>query len=106
MKDNFLSRPAYASRNNRIKAHFMTCSIALLVYQILERKIGSNYTCEEIVSTLREMRLTSAQDVGYTPSYTRTDLTDVLHEAAGSRTDYEIIREKLIKGILRKSKKR
>lgn len=106
MKDDFLSRPAYVSRNDRIKAHFMTCFIALLVYRILERKIGSNYTCEEIVSTLREMRLTRAQDVGYTPSYTRTDLTDVLHETAGFRTDYEIIREKLMKGILRKSKKR
>lgn len=106
MKDDFLSRPAYVSRNDRIKAHFMTCFIALLVYRILERKIGSNYTCGEIVSTLREMRLTRAQDVGYTPSYTRTDLTDVLHETAGFRTDYEIIREKLMKGILRKSKKR
>lgn len=106
MKDDFLSRPAYVSRNDRIKAHFMTCFIALLVYRILERKIGSNYTCEEIVSTLREMRVTRAQDVGYTPSYTRTDLTDILHETAGFRTDYEIIREKLMKGILRKSKKR
>lgn len=106
MKDDFLSRPAYVSRNDRIKAHFMTCFIALLVYRILERKIGSNYTCEEIVSTLREIRLTRAQDAGYTPSYTRTDLTDVLHETAGFRTDYEIIREKLMKGILRKSKKR
>lgn len=106
MKDDFLSRPAYVSRNDRIKAHFMTCFIALLVYRILERKIGSTYTCEDIVSTLRDMRVTRAQDVGYVPSYTRTDLTDILHETAGFRTDYEIIREKLLKGILRKSKKR
>ena len=106
MKDDFLSRPVYVSRNDRIKAHFMTCFIALLVYRILERKIGGTFTCEEIVSALADMRVTKAQDVGYIPSYTRTDLTDVLHETAGFRTDYEIIREKSMKGIIRKSKKR
>lgn len=106
MKDDFLSRPAYVSRNDRIKAHFMTCFIALLVYRILERKLGNKFTCEEIISTLRDMRMTKAQDVGYAPSYTRTDLTDILHETAGFRTDYEIVREKAMKGVIRKSKKR
>lgn len=106
MKDDFSSRPVYLSRNDRIKAHFMTCFIALLVYRVLEKKIGNNFTCEEIVSTLQSMRVTKAKDIGYTPSYTRTDLTDVLHETAGFRTDYEIIREKAMKGIIRKSKKR
>lgn len=106
MKDDFRSRPAYLSRNDRIKAHFMTCFIALLVYRILEKKTGSQFTCEQLVSTLRNMRVTKAKDIGYIPSYTRTDLTDVLHETAGFRTDYEITREKAMKGIIRKSKKR
>ena len=52
------------------------------------------------------MRVTKAKDVGYIPSYTRTELTDALHEMAGFRTDYELIREKSMKGILRRSKKR
>ena len=50
--------------------------------------------------------MTKAKDIGYIPSYTRTDLTDALHEMAGFRTDYELIREKAMKGILRKSKQR
>lgn len=106
MKDDFRSRPAYLSRNDRIKAHFMTCFISLLVYRVLEKKLGNRFTCAEIVSTLRSMRMTKAKDIGYIPSYTRTDLTDALHETAGFRTDYELIREKAMKGILRKSKKR
>ena len=106
MKDDFRSRPAYLSRNDRIKAHFMTCFIALLVYRVLEKKLGENFTCEEIIAALRAMRVTKAKDVGYIPSYTRTALTDALHEMAGFRTDYELIREKSMKGILRKSKKR
>ena len=106
MKDDFRSRPAYLSRSDRIKAHFMTCFIALLVYRILEKKLGEKFTCEEIIAALRGMRVTKAKDVGYIPSYTRTVLTDALHEMAGFRTDYELIREKSMKGILRKSKKR
>lgn len=106
MKDDFRSRPVFLSTNDRIKAHFLTCFIALLVYRILEKKLGSKYTCSEIVSTLRNMRMTKVKDVGYIPSYTRTNLTDTLHETADFRTDYKIIREKSLKGILRKSKQR
>ena len=106
MKDDFRSRTAYLSRNDRIKAHFMTCFIALLVYRVLEKKLGGRFTCQEIIQALQCMRMTKAKDVGYTPSYTRTDLTDALHETAGFRTDYELIREKAMKGIIRKSKQR
>ncbi len=55
-------------------------------------------------TTLRDMRMTKVKDIGYIPSYTRTDLTDALHKFAGFRTDYEITREKAMKGIIRKSK--
>ena len=106
MKDDFRSRPVYLSENEKIKAHFLTCFISLLVYRILERKIGGEYTCEDIVSTLRSMRMTKAKDIGYVPSYTRTKITDALHETAGFHTDYEIIRNKSMQGVIRRSKER
>ena len=106
MKDDFRSRPAYLSRSDRIKAHFMTCFIALLVYRILERKLGKKYTCDEIVSMLISMRVKVEKDIGYSPAYTRTDLTDDLHETAGFHTDYEITRKKAMQGIIRRSKQR
>lgn len=106
MKDEFRSRPAFLSRLDRIKAHFMTCFIALLVYRILERKLGGKYTCDEIVPTLISMRVKKEKDIGYSPAYTRTDLTDALHEAAGFRTDYEITRKKAMQGVIRRSKQR
>lgn len=59
-----------------------------------------------MIATLRDMRVTKAKDIGYLPSYTRTAITNELHETAGFRTDYEITREKAMKGIIRKSKKR
>ena len=106
LKDDFLSRPVYLSSAKRIKAHFLTCFIALLVYRVLETQLDHKYTCDQILTTLRTMRMTKASDVGYIPSYTRTELTDALHENAGFRTDYQIIRNKTMKGILRTSKTR
>ena len=106
MKDDFKSRPVYLSRNDRIKAHFMTCFISLLIYRILEKKLDNRYTCHEIVETLRKMRMTKVNTEDYIPSYTRTEITDSLHENAGFRTDYEITRNKAIKGIIRMTKKR
>lgn len=54
MKSEFEARPVYLKRDDRIKAHFTTCFIALLIYRILERKLDSQFTCDEIISTLRE----------------------------------------------------
>lgn len=106
MKEEFRSRPVFLSRQERIKAHFLTCFISLLIYRILERKLDQKYTCDNIISTLRSMRVTKAKDIGFVPSYTRSDITDDLHEMAGFRTDYEIIRTKAMKGVVRKSKLR
>lgn len=106
MKNDFDARPVYVSRNDRIKAHFLTCFIALLIYRVLERKLGLKYTCEEILHTLRGMKMTKAKDIGYIPSYTRTEITDSLHETAGFRTDHEIVRDKAMRGVIRTSKKR
>lgn len=54
MKSEFEARPVYLKRDDRIKAHFTTCFIALLIYRILERKLDSQFTCDEIISTLRK----------------------------------------------------
>ena len=106
MKNDFHSRPVYLSRNDRIKAHFLTCFIALLILRILEKKLGNKYTCSTILETLRNMRMTKAKDIGYIPSYTRTDVTDLLHKTADFHTDYEITRIKAMRGIIRKTKQR
>ena len=38
MKTEFEARPVYVRRDDRIKAHFMTCYISLLLYRLLEKK--------------------------------------------------------------------
>lgn len=107
MKTEFKARPVYLQKEDRIKAHFLTCFIALVIYRLLEKKLDEKYTCEEIVQTLRDMNMFKhSAKSGYSPAYTRTDLTDRLHETAGFRTDYEIISELDMKKIIRKTKKK
>ena len=107
MKTEFKARPIYLQKEDRIKAHFLTCYIALFVFRILEKKLSGKYTCEEIIDTLRTMMMSRpGEKLGYTPSYTRTDLTDALHESFGFRTDYEITSDVNMKKIIRGTKKK
>ena len=90
MKSDFLARPVNLSREDRIKAHFMTCFISLFIYRLLEKKLDYQYTTSQILDTLRNMNMLENKGDGYLPEYTRTNLTDDLHELFNFRTDYEI----------------
>lgn len=107
MKTDFKARPVYLQTEDHIRAHFITCFISLVLYRILEKKLNEKYTCDEIIDTLRDMMMSRpGEKMGYTPSYTRTDLTDTLHETAGFRTDYQIISDVNMRKVIRDSKKK
>lgn len=109
MKTDFDARPVYVRRDDRIKAHFLTCFLALLIYKYLEKKVnrgGRHFTTEEIVGTLRSMDFLSIAGEGYVPAYTRTDLTNHLHGCAGFRTDTQIVTRQKMRGIIAQTKKR
>lgn len=107
MKTEFKSRPVYLQLEDHIKAHFLTCFIALVIYRLLEKQLGEAFTCADIVKTLKSMELLQhPAKCGYSPAYTRTDLTDRLHENAGFRTDYEITSEINMRKIIRQTKKK
>ena len=104
MKSDFLARPVNLSREDRIKAHFMTCFIALLIYRILEKKLDYKYTTKEILDTLRNMNVCESKGDGYFPNYKRCDITDDLHDKFKFRTDYEINTYKDFKKIFNQIK--
>ena len=105
LKSDFKARPVYLKRDDRIKAHFTTCFLALLIYRILEHKLGEKYTSSKIIQTLRELNFFQKDGCGYVPIYTRTDLTDELHDIFGFRTDTEVIPFSKMKKIFRQTKK-
>lgn len=106
MKTEFKARPVYLSRRDRITAHFTTCFTALVIYRILEHKLNGKYTCEELIDTIRSMDMLIAPGEGYIPTYTRTDITDALHDTFGFRTDYQITSQKNMRKILNQTKKK
>lgn len=105
MKTDFKSRPVYHSKDEMIKAHFLTCFLALIVYRYVEKKLDEKYTAPEIIETLREMNMKLENNEAYIPNYIRTDLTDDLHDKFGFRTDFEVISDKNIRKILKQTKK-
>lgn len=107
MKSEFEARPVFVRREDRIKAHFLTCFISLLAYRLLEKKLGEEFTCSQILETLRNMNVTLlSKDSGYIPSYKRTKITDKLHSSFGFRTDYEFIRKSTMRTIIKETKQK
>ena len=107
MKSEFEARPVFVRREDRIKAHFLTCFISLLAYRLLEKKLGEEFTCSQILETLRNMNVTLlSKDSGYIPSYKRTKITDKLHSSFGFRTDYEFTRKSTMRTIIKGTKQK
>lgn len=106
MKTDFSARPVYLQDENRIKAHFLICFLALTIYRFLEKKLDSRYTCEEILDTLKALNFAEVQEQGFIPLYKRESITDALHEACGFRTDCQFITKSKMKTIQKNSKGR
>ena len=104
MKSDFKARPVYLRKEERICAHFLTCFLSLLIYRMLEHKLGEKYTVTELTGTLRRMNFFRIDGIGYLPEYTRSEITDALHEVFGFRTDTEIVTDKTMKKIINSTK--
>lgn len=106
MKTDFSARPVYLQDENRIKAHFLICFLALTIYRFLEKKLDSKYTCEELLDALKAINFVDVQEQGFMPTYKREPITDALHDACGFRTDYQFITKSKMKTIQKESKGR
>ncbi len=106
MKTDFEARPVYLNREDRIKAHFLTCFLALLHFRLLSRSLKGDYTTGQLLDTLKNIQFADVEEQGFMPVYERQGITDDLHETCGFRTDYQFITKRKMKGIQKKSKRR
>lgn len=106
MKTDFEARPVYLNREDRIKAHFLTCFLALLHFRLLKRSLKGSYTTEQLVQTLKNIKFADIDGQGFMPVYERNEITDNLHEICEFRSDYEFITKRKMKEIQKKSKRR
>lgn len=102
LKSEFEARPVYLKRDDRIMAHFLTCVYALLFFRILENKLDKKYTATEILETLKGFNFNSLKGKGYIPNFTRTQITDDLHNFLGFRMDTELVTFERIRNFLDK----
>ena len=100
MKSKFKAIPVYLKRDDRIKAHFLTCFLSLLIFRILEKKTENIYSPKMLVTTLSEMNFMNIPSDGFIPAYTRNKVTDDLHMVFDFRTDYQIIPKKSMNEII------
>jgi len=106
MKTDFSARPVYVQREDRIKAHFLTCFLSLLIYRLLDKKLNCKYTCDQLLDKLKEMDFADIEDQGFMPLYSRDEITDGLHAACDFRTDFQLIAKQKMKEIQKFSKGR
>ena len=105
MKSEFKARPVFLSREDRIKAHFTTCFLALVIFRYLEKKLDEQYTSSQIIETLKEYEFREFKGFGYVPVYTYTDIVEDLHNTFNFDTSKEIINYKKFKKIINQTKK-
>ncbi len=105
LKTNFSGRPINHRLPNRIRAHFMICYTALLVYRLLEAKLddqGTHITTENLITTLQNMNVTNIHDVEYMALYNGSKTLEALTSMTSLELDRLHYRPKDLNGIIKK----
>lgn len=105
MKTNFSGRPVNHRNPDRIKAHFLICYTALLVYRLLEVKLddqGSHITTDDLINTLKNMSVVNVHDVEYMALYEGSKALDALTQLTGLVLDRLHYRPKELNQMLKK----
>ena len=104
MKTNFRSRPVNHSKPYRIKAHFLICYTALLVYRLLECKLVDNATPVtplNLITTLKNLNVANIHDVEFLALYEGSKTLDALVSLTGLDLDRMHYRPKELNKIIR-----
>ena len=104
LKTDFKARPVYLKRDDRIKAHFTTCFLSLLIYRILENKLENKYSTKNIINTLQEMNSLKIIGCGYKQIYQNTDITRDLSKSFNIDINKDFISLKNMKKIFKNIK--
>ena len=104
LKTDFKTRPVYLKRDDRIKAHFTTCFLSLLIYRILEHKLSEKYSTNEIIKNLQDMNSLKINGIGYKQIYSKSEITTDLNDKFKLNIDQNFISLQNMKKILKESK--
>ena len=103
-KGTLEARPVYVSRKDRIKAHFLTCFIALVIIRLIQKKTERKYSPGTIIECLNSISCSNEQDNLYLFDYRRKE-SDAIGDALGINFKKKRLLRGEIKNILAESKK-
>ena len=105
LKTNFDGRPVNHRLAERIRAHFLICYTALLVYRLLEARLdaqGTHVTPDNLVTTLKNMNVTNIHDIDYMALYKGSKTLDALVRLTMLPLDRRHYRPKDLNGMIKK----
>lgn len=106
-KTEFDARPVYLRREDRIRAHFAICFVALLLLKAFQKQVnegldqGSGYSSEQIIAALAGMDYNVVRGTGYVPAYSATALRSRCCEIANLPIDRQIVLNRKMRQLLK-----
>lgn len=99
------ARPVFLQREDRIKAHFLICFLALTILKMLQKQLDmSDLSINRLIEQLRKIKFDYFRGRGYRPVFERNELTDRLQEVTGLRFDTQIVPTKVMNKLYRSVK--
>ena len=105
MKTNLNGRPVNRRLPERIRAHFLICYTALLVYRLLEVKLdekGTHITTDDLITTLKNMNVADIKDIGYMALYNGSKALDAMTALTMLPLDRRYYKPKDLNGVIKK----
>ena len=108
MKTNFDARPVFLRKPERIRAHFLICYTALLIYRLMECKLDDNLThvtTSNLIKTLRNMNVVNMDDMCYKSMYSGSQALDALERCFELQLNRKYYRPSDLNKIVKKYSK-
>lgn len=108
MKTNFDARPVFLRKPKRIRAHFLICYTALLIYRLMECKLDDNLThvtTSNLIKTLRNMNVVNMDDMYYKSIYSGSQALDALERCFELQLNRKYYRPSDLNKIVKKYSK-
>ena len=108
MKTNFDARPVFLRKPERIRAHFLICYTALLIYRLMECKLDDNLThvtTSNLIKTLRNMNVVNMDDMYYKSIYSGSQVLDALERCFELQLNRKYYRPSDLNKIVKKYSK-
>ena len=108
MKTNFDARPVFLRKPERIRAHFLICYTALLIYRLMECKLDDNLThvtTSNLIKTLRNMNVVNMDDMYYKSIYSGSQALDALERCFELQLNRKYYRPSDLNNIVKKFSK-